>query len=148
MARGRGGEAEDVLTLIIEIVQNFHRLRALGRASGVVSEWGGGTWGFLRTLALAGPQTVPDIARARPVARQRIQRLADEAAASGLVEFIDNPRHRRSKLVQLTAKGEAEYARMSAVILARCARLAKNLDAAEVKRAAATLSRLREGLGT
>ena len=44
-----------------------------------------------------GPLTVPQIAQMRPTSRQRMQRLADELAAEGLVEFIDNPGHRRSK---------------------------------------------------
>jgi len=38
----------------------------------------------------------------RPTSRQRMQRLANELAADGLVEFIDNARRRRSKLVRLT----------------------------------------------
>jgi DNA-binding MarR family transcriptional regulator len=38
-----------------------------------------------------------------------MQRLADELAAEGLVEFIDNLKHRRSKLVRLTRKGDARY---------------------------------------
>jgi hypothetical protein len=38
----------------------------------------------------------------RATGRQRLQRLADELAAEGLVKFTENPNHRRSKLVQLT----------------------------------------------
>jgi hypothetical protein len=36
----------------------------------------------------------------RPTSRQRMQRLADELAGEGLVKFVENPKHRRSKLVQ------------------------------------------------
>jgi DNA-binding MarR family transcriptional regulator len=43
-----------------------------------------------------------------------MQRLADELAAEGLVKFIDNPKHRRSKLVQLTPKGDARYRELNA----------------------------------
>lgn len=139
--------AEAVLALILEAVRTFHHVRAMGRDSGIVNEWGGGTWGFLRTLALRGPMTVPDIARLRPVARQHVQRLADEAAASGLVEFVDNPRHRRSKLVRLSAKGAREYARMSALVLKHCGEAARKLDMGEVARASATLAKLRLALG-
>ncbi|MGO8917821.1 MAG: MarR family transcriptional regulator [Stellaceae bacterium] len=64
----------------------------------------------MRSLTLVGPLTVPEIAKMRPTSRQRMQRLADELAAEGLVEFIDNPRHRRSKLVRLTRKGNRHYA--------------------------------------
>jgi DNA-binding MarR family transcriptional regulator len=54
----------------------------------------------------------------RPTSRQRMQRLADELAAEGLVKFIDNPKHRRSKLVLLTSKGEARYREMNVRFLA------------------------------
>ena len=81
----------------------------LGQKTGLITSWGGGAFGFMRSLALLGPLTVPQIAEMRPTSRQRMQRLADELAAEGLVEFVDNPKHRRSKLVQLTRKGEARY---------------------------------------
>jgi DNA-binding MarR family transcriptional regulator len=46
-----------------------------------------------------------------------MQRLADELAAEGLVEFIDNPRHRRSKVVRLTHKRDARYRQLNARLL-------------------------------
>ena len=46
-----------------------------------------------------------------------MQRLADELASKGLVEFIDNPRHRRSKLVRLSRKGRAHYRALDARFL-------------------------------
>ena len=49
---------------------------------------------------------MPQIAGMRPTSRQRMQKLADELAEEGLVKFVDNPKHLRSKLVQLTPKGE------------------------------------------
>ena len=98
-------EGELLFGILVDMLLMLHRVRALGRRQGAVSRWGGGTWGVLRSLAEEGPQTVPQLARARPVARQRIQKLADEMAADGLVEFVDNPAHRRSKLLRLTAAG-------------------------------------------
>ena len=146
MARAESDDAEAVIDLILEVVRTFQRVQALGRASGSVNSWGGGVWGFLRTLALDGPRTVPDIARARPVARQRIQRLADEAEAAGLVEFIDNPRHRRSRLVRLTAQGAREYERLSRAVRAQSARAAASIDAARLRQAAETLAELRSAM--
>src|SRR5919198_249543 len=83
----------------------------------LITSWGGGAFGFIRSLALLGPLTVPQIAEMRPTSRQRMQRLADELADEGLVEFIDNPRHRRSKFVRLTRKGEARYRELNARLL-------------------------------
>ena len=68
----------------------------------------------MRSLALLGPLTVPQIAQARPTSRQRMQRLADELAAEGLVKFVDNPDAPGARaLVLLTAKGEARYGELN-----------------------------------
>ena len=101
--------AEAITELMLEVAQCFFRIRALGQKIGLITSWGGGAFGFIRSLALLGPLTVPQIAEMRPTSRQRMQRLADELAGEGIVEFIDNPKHRRSKLVQLTRKGHAHY---------------------------------------
>src|SRR5688572_29770513 len=102
--RFANGKGELIADLMLEVAQFFFRIRAVGQKTGLITSWGGGAFGFMRSLALIGPRTVPQIARMRPTSRQRMQRLADELAAAKLVEFIDNPRHRRSKLVRLTRK--------------------------------------------
>src|SRR2546430_17667312 len=111
-------KGQEIAQLMLEVAQFFFRVRALGQKTGLITRWGSGAFGFMRSLALIGPLTVPQIARMRPTSRQRMQRLADELADEGLVEFIDNPRHRRSKLVRLTFKGDARYRELSARFLA------------------------------
>ena len=111
------GRAEAIAQLMLEVAQCFFRIRAIGQKTGLITSWGGGAFGFMRSLARLGPLTVPQIAEMRPTSRQRMQRLADELAAEGLVKFIDNPKHRRSKLVQLTRKGEARYRELNARLL-------------------------------
>jgi DNA-binding MarR family transcriptional regulator len=110
-------KAEAIAELMLEVAQCFFRIRAVGQKTGLITSWGGGAFGFMRSLALLGPLTVPQIAQMRPTSRQRMQRLADELAAEGLVTFIDNPKHRRSKLAQLTRKGLARYRDMNARLL-------------------------------
>jgi DNA-binding MarR family transcriptional regulator len=102
-------KADAVGDLMLEVAQFFFRLRALGQHTGLVNGWGAAAFGFMRSLAVMGPLTVPQIAQMRPTSRQRMQRLADELAAEGLVELVENPKHLRSKLVRLTAKGNARY---------------------------------------
>lgn len=88
-------KAEAIAELMLDVTQCFFKIRAAGQKAGLITTWGGGAFGFMRSLALLGPLTVPQIAQMRPTSRQRMQRLADELAADGLVEFIDNPKHRR-----------------------------------------------------
>jgi len=63
-----------------------------------------------------------------------MQRLADELAAEGLVEFIDNPKHRRSKLVRLTRKGETSYRELNARLLAIAATMGGDLNEPDIRR--------------
>lgn len=110
-------KAEAVAELMLEVAQCFFRIRAIGQKTGLITSWGGGAFGFMRSLALHGPLTVPQIAQMRPTSRQRMQRLADELADAGLVKFVDNPAHRRSKLVLLTPNGDARYCELNAEFL-------------------------------
>src|SRR6202047_2501762 len=127
-------KAEAVAELMLEVAQCFFRIRAIGQKAGLITSWGGGAFGFMRSLALLGPLTVPQIAEMRPTSRQRMQRLGDEVAAEGLVEFIDNPKHRRSKLVRLTRKGSARYRELSVRLLAIAATLGVALGEADIPR--------------
>ena len=142
--RTQAGQA--LFEVVIETAGTFFRLREAGKRTGGVTSWGGGLWGVLRSLHEEGPQTVPQIARTRPVARQRIQRLANEMAAAGLVEFIDNPAHRRSKLVHITPQGEAHYEDIRGRIAALCDELAREMDEGELRTTARVLARIRETL--
>ena len=138
------GKGEAIDELILEVAQFFFRIRAVGQRTGLITAWGGGAFGFLRSLALMGPLTVPQIAQMRPTSRQRMQRLADDLAAEGLVEFVDNPGHRRSKLVRLTRKGEARYRESSARFLAIASSMGAQLAEAEIRKSTEILRRLSE----
>jgi DNA-binding MarR family transcriptional regulator len=136
------GKGEAVAALMLEVAQCFFRIRALGQKTGLVTSWGGGAFGFMRSLALLGPLTVPQIAEMRPTSRQRMQRLADELADEGLVKFVDNPKHRRSKLVRLTTKGEARYRELNARLLSIASTVARALSEAEIRKAAEIVRQL------
>ena len=135
-------KGEAVADLMLEVAQFFFRMRAVGQRTGLITSWGGGAFGFMRSLALIGPLTVPQIAQMRPTSRQRMQRLADELAAAGLVEFIDNPKHRRSKLLRLTRKGDARYREMSARFLAIASKMGAELSEADIRNTTEIVRRL------
>ena len=136
------GKGEAVAELMLEVAQCFFRIRAVGQRTGLITSWGGGAFGFMRSLAQLGPLTVPQIAQMRPTSRQRMQRLADELAAEGLVEFVDNPQHQRSKLVRLTRKGAVRYRELEARFLAIASTLGAALGEAEVRGATEVLRQL------
>jgi DNA-binding MarR family transcriptional regulator len=139
---GVDSRAEAITELMLEVAQCFFRIRALGQKTGLITSWGGGAFGFMRSLALLGPLTVPQIAQMRPTSRQRMQRLADELAAEGFVKFIDNPKHRRSKLVQLTPKGDARYRELNARLLSIASTMGVTLGEADIRKTIAIVRHL------
>jgi Transcriptional regulators len=71
----------------------------------------------LRAAAVLAPvgaaRTVPQIARTLGLSRQAVQRLADDLAARKLACWIDNPDHRRARLLKLTTTGRAAFVEAS-----------------------------------
>ena len=130
--------------LVDETVALFHRLRAVAEELHGQGEVTAGKRGVLRGLDRFGPQTVPQMARARPVSRQYIQTLVNLLAAEGHVEFVPNPAHKRSHLVRLTAAGKgflnAMY-RKEAALLSRLDLAASEQD---LRSAAAVLKQVRD----
>jgi DNA-binding MarR family transcriptional regulator len=152
-ADSRGGadpvvdsRAEATAELMLEVAQCFFRIRAVGQNTGLITSWGGGAFAFMRSLALLGPLTVPQIAQMRPTSRQRMQRLADELAAEGLVEFVDNPKHLRSKLARLTRRGDARYRELQTRFLKLASTVCVGLSEPEVRRATTILRQLTEDM--
>ena len=135
-------KAKVIAELMLEVAQCFFRIRAVGQKTGLITSWGGGAFGFMRSLALVGPLTVPQIAEMRPTSRQRMQRLADELVDDGLVEFVDNPKHRRSKLVRLTRKGEAQYQKLNGRFLAIASTMGADLSEQDIRDAIAVVRRI------
>jgi len=135
-------KSEAIADLMLEVAQCFFRVRALGQKRGFITNWGAGAFGFMRSLALIGPLTVPQMAQMRPTSRQRMQRLADELAAEGLVEFVDNPRHRRSKLMRLTRQGKTRYRALNARLLEIASTMGTDLSEPDIRKATAIVRRL------
>jgi DNA-binding MarR family transcriptional regulator len=67
-------------------------------------------WKVIGVIALSNSgMTVPGIARALGQSRQAVQRITDVMEVDGLVSYANNPRHKRSVLVQLTDQGQQVY---------------------------------------
>jgi DNA-binding MarR family transcriptional regulator len=139
-------KTEAINELMLEVAQCFFRIRAVGQKTGFITSWGGAAFGFMRSLALLGPLTVPQIAQMRPTSRQRMQRLADELAVEGLVKFIDNPKHRRSKLVRLTPKGDARYRELNARFLLIASTMGVALSEADIRKTTEIVRHLSDDL--
>jgi len=97
--------AVDELTMTAALL--YFRMRKAAEEMLGEGEQSSGRRSVLKGLVKAGPQTVPQMARLRAVSRQHIQKLVNGLLTDGLVELLDNPAHKRSKLVQITAAGQS-----------------------------------------
>lgn len=104
--RSRPNQDTAMLALFDETVALFHRLRATAEDVHGQGDASACRRGVLKSLDRHGPQTVPQMARARLVSRQHIQVVVNALSGEGLVEFVENPAHRRSSLVRVTGKGK------------------------------------------
>lgn len=134
--------AQDVLDFSVAVIECYFRLEAVTAAITGFAQ-AGGEWGVLRLLFLDGPQTVPEMARSRPVSRQHCQTICNTLEAQGFVEFIANPRHKKSKLVRITQKGRARYDSMTQQFLSAAAAFGPSFTQAEVIAATDVLQRAR-----
>lgn len=95
--------------LIVQVRSLFH---GLARAADRLHADAGVTAaqrGVLELLADRGPATVSTMARRKQVTRQHIQGLVNRLLDGGLVETSENPAHRRSPLIGLTAEGRRAF---------------------------------------
>lgn len=136
-------EAE-AIHLIDETIRLYFRLRHVADQIHQKGALSGGRRGLLRSLDAEGPQTVPDMARARAVTRQNAQVFVNSLLEEGLVEKIPNPAHKRSHLIQLTDRGRKALDEMNRREFRLMEELDLDLSGAELKQAAAALRTLRE----
>jgi DNA-binding MarR family transcriptional regulator len=129
--------ADSLTALILEVFRvNGDLLSEGDRIAGAHGQTSS-RWQVLGALR-NGPETVAGIARVMGRARQSVQRTADLLESEGIVEYIDNPAHRRAKLVRLTPAGATTLARISALQVEWTNRLTAAMKAGKAEIDAAT----------
>ena len=119
----------------------------LARPAGLTAAW----WQVLGA-ALGDPQTVSQIARTMGLTRQSVQRIADLLVDRGLAEYVDNPAHRRAKMLTPTAAGHQAVADINPAHRAAAERLTAEMGVdrlsgvlAGMHELSAALDRMRDG---
>ena len=132
--------------LFWELAFAYVRLNGTGqRLAGAHGE-SPGRISLMRSLSEGGPQSVVQLARSRGVMRQAVQPLANQLESDGLIAFLENPAHRRAKLMQLTPRGAAVLKRMLRSQRKLAATVAPGFDIKKVQAAIEVLRSLREQL--
>ena len=137
---GYTASPEAVLELARATVAAYRRLsRDEGPIRSVVDE--AGRWGVLRDINNEA-QTVPSLARARNVSRQHIQKVVDTLVEDGLATLVENPSHKRSKLVTATKAGARRAAKEAKAMENACLEDASSFTNSELAIAVSVLKRL------
>ncbi len=106
-------------------------------------------WQVLGALALSDRAlTVPQIARRMGLTRQSVQASVNRLRNDGLIEAEQNPDHRRSPLIRLTALGTAKYERLHRRQVEWANALADGLAVSELATAASVLDLLSNRLNS
>ena len=100
--------------LFLDLVLSVFRLNGLLIAQGDDMTEGLGLtharWKVIGAIALSNNGlTVPGIARVLGQSRQAVQRITDVMVEDGLLEYHENPKHKRSVLVLLSNQGKEIY---------------------------------------
>ena len=106
--------------LYLDLVLSIFRLNGLLIAEGDAMTDGLGLtharWKVIGAIALSNAGlTVPGIARVLGQSRQAVQRITDVMVEDGLLNYLANPRHKRSVLVTLTEEGNHVYNKLREV---------------------------------
>ena len=139
MLRERGRLLYEVLRNVRPLVLNSARVVEADLAADGLTV---GMRAVLEILAEHRPATVPAIGERLDLARQGIQRHVNDLAALGLIETRENPAHRRSVLIALTAAGAARFERIRADELGRLEAMAAECTDDEIATAVKVLRSL------
>jgi DNA-binding MarR family transcriptional regulator len=134
----------DFDTFIRELRELQHCLRLLGDS---IHREDGLTFperAMLTYLEINGPRTISEIARSRLVSRQHIQVTARRLEKTGWIWCRENPNHRRSYFLELTASGRSRIKSMKKREQAAFAKLEIPLPLNEFKKLNVTLVHLRK----
>lgn len=92
------------------------------------------------------PASVAHVAREMGLSRQSVQRTADLLAEDGLVEYTDNPHHRRAKLMKITPRGREALDYIEQRQVKWSDRIGGEHSLEDLRTAVAVLGRIRESL--
>ncbi|MFG2608449.1 MarR family winged helix-turn-helix transcriptional regulator [Streptomyces sp. NPDC048514] len=104
---------DEIALLVADIFEAAGALRRSGEATAAAEGQTQARWQVLSVVS-DQPRSVPSAARRLGVARQNVQRIANELTKEGLTEFTANPDHRTSPLLALTPEGHRVLAAITA----------------------------------
>lgn len=137
-----GALINDIFLLIFRMNGRLTRVGdAVARDVGLTAA----RWQVLGAVAQV-PKTVAQIAREFGLTRQGVLFVTQSMIGDEMVELIDNPNHRRAKLVKQTPKGKVAYDKVTRRQKEWVNRIGRSLDLAGLRAANRMLEKLNQSL--
>ncbi|AGC48324.1 MarR family transcriptional regulator [Myxococcus stipitatus DSM 14675] len=131
--------------LVFEIFRNNGLILAAGER---LTEPSGLTSARWQVLGVVDHESAPvaNVARTIGLTRQSVQQTADALEADGLIEYQENPHHRRAKLIVMTPKGRERLREVEARQMAWANQMGGRVSVASLRAAVEALGAVREAL--
>jgi DNA-binding MarR family transcriptional regulator len=139
--RQPSGDPGELALLVADVFEAAGVLRRYGERTAATAGQTQARWQVLSAVS-EGDWTVPAVADRLGISRQAVQRIANELAGDGLAAFEDNPRHRRSPFVRLSADGRRALAAISGQARLESQAIISGLDGLDLALARAGLRQL------
>ena len=148
MSKTRHTPAGRALTdVVLDLFRLNNRMLAVGDRLVAELSLTSARWQVLGTIVASGrAQPVAWLARDMGGNRQNVQRIVNDLATDGLVEFQPNPHHRRAQLVVLTQRGKEAFDASMRLQTPWINQLAEGLRVADIETTHKVLATIRQKL--
>lgn len=146
LSRAEPDQNADLIPLLVADV--YHLAGAFRRSGDRIAKTIGQTQARWQLLSVVsdGARTVAQIARRLGLARQSVQRTADQVVRLRQGCYVENPDHKRSALLQITAEGKKTLALLTRAAEKSQVDLSADFKRAELVTALRVIRQLRDGL--
>ncbi|GES28675.1 MarR family winged helix-turn-helix transcriptional regulator [Streptomyces angustmyceticus] len=135
--------SDELALLVADVFEAAGALRRSGEAFAAAEGQTQARWQLMSAVSEEA-LTVPQAARRLGIARQGVQRVANDLTDADLAEFLPNPDHRTSPLLALTSEGHTTLRRITARAEAAHRVIAPKLPEEDLSGVRALLQRLTE----
>ena len=131
-------QATQEAELFTEVILEVFKLQGLLNSEGdaLTQEYGlsSARWKILGAIEVRSEAlTVPQIARTMGQSRQAVQKVVTAMHKDGFLSLIENPNHKRAKLIELTTKGKKAYESLKMKQIPWANKHSEHLNATELK---------------
>ena len=97
-------------------------------------------WKVIGAISISEePMTVAKIAEKMGQSRQGVQRIVNDMTGEGMVKCLENPNHKRAKLIVISEKGQKAYQKLTEIQIPWANEKAKKIGLSDMQRTLKTL---------